>query len=209
MNPDDLRQAWQAGAAETRLEADADRLLAELRRKRRRFTATIFWRDVREIGAALLLIVVWLYQGTTRSLPWTWYLAVPVLAWFAGFLLIDRLRHRQRGPNSGESLVACAERSLAELDHQIWLLRNVGWWALLPLAVAVLPFMGERAWEVRSGGWWAALYLAMGVAVISMVLAGVYWLNRTAVRSCLEPRRQELQALLLSLRDTFPGEASN
>jgi hypothetical protein len=33
-----------------------------------------------------------------------------------------------------------------------------------------------------------------------LLLAGVYWLNRYAVRAGLEPRRRELQELLASLQ---------
>ena len=30
----------------------------------------------------------------------------------------------------GQPLVRCVEESLAQVEHQIWLLRNVGWWVL-------------------------------------------------------------------------------
>ena len=46
-----------------------------------------------------------------------------------------------------------------------------------------------------------ALTITGIVAVEVLVFAGVYWLNQHAVRSELEPRRQELQALLASLKD--------
>ena len=44
------------------------------------------------------------------------------------------------------------------------------------------------------------------VAVETLLFGGVYWVNQYAVRSQLEPRRQELQALLAGLKDT--SEAS-
>jgi len=42
-----------------------------------------------------------------------------------------------------------------------------------------------------------------------IILAYVYRLNQTAVRTELVPRRQELEALLMSLRDETPAVSSN
>jgi CubicO group peptidase (beta-lactamase class C family) len=208
MNPDDLKEAWLAQTSQTRLTIDADLLLKEVRRNQQSFAGTIFWRDVREVGVSLLMVPVWFYLGAKHSLPWTWYLGVPALLWVAGFMLVDRMRHKSQGPEQGESLSRRVEISLAEVEHQIWLLRNVLWWYLLPPGLAVLAFFGQCAWEVLASGWqWMALVIMGAVAVEALVLAGVYWLNQRTVRSELEPRRQELQALLGSLNDTT--EAGN
>ena len=157
MNPDNLKQAWQTQSSQTRLTIDAELLLEEVRRNQQYFAATIFWRDVREVGTALLLVPVWLYLGVKFSLPWTWYLTVPVLVWVAGYMLADRMRHRRQPPEPGEPLRQHVESSLAQVEHQIWLLRNVLWWYLLPLALSILAFFGQVTWQVRSGGWLTAL----------------------------------------------------
>ena len=92
-----------------------------------------------------------------------------------------------------------------QVEHQIWLLRNVLWRYLLPLALSGLAFFGQVAWQERSGGWWTALAVSEVVALVVIVLAGVYWLNQYAVRSELVPRRQELETLLMSLKDETPA----
>ncbi len=153
------------------------------------------------MGTAILLVPLWLYLGVKLSLPWTWYLTVPALVWIAGFMLADRMGHKRQPPEPGEPLRQRVESSLAQVEHQIWLLRNVLWWYLLPLALPMLAFLGQVAWETRSGGWLAAVM----VSVVVIVFAGVYWLNQYAVRSALEPRRQELEALLTSLKDEMPA----
>jgi hypothetical protein len=144
---------------------------------------------------------LWLYLGVKGSLPWTWYLVVPTMLGIAGYMLADRVRHKRRPPGPGEPLRQCVQSSLAQVEHQIWLLRNVLWWYLMPLAVSALPFISQVAWQVRSGGWWTALSLSMVVAMFVIVLAVIYWLNQYSVRSELEPRRRELAALLMSLED--------
>jgi hypothetical protein len=204
MNPDDFKQAWQRQSSRARLMIDAELLLKEVRRNELYFTATIFWRDVREVGISLLMVPLWLYLGVKHSSPWTWYLAVPALLWIAGYMLADRMRHKRQPPEPGEPLRRRVESSLAQVEHQIGLLRNILWWYLLPLALAGLAFFGQVAWQERSGGWWTALAVSEVVAFGGLVLAGIYWLNQYAVRSELEPRRRELETLLMSLKDETP-----
>lgn len=208
MNPDHFQQAWQSQSSQRRLTIDAELLLKEVRRNQRHFTATIFWRDVREVGGAILMVPLWIYMGVKLSLPWAWYLTVPALVWIAGFMLVDRMRHQRQPPASGEPLRQHVESSLAQVEHQIWLLRNVFWWSLLPPALSVLAFFGQIAWLARAGGWLAALVVALVVLVGVIVFGAVYRLNQDAVRSELEPRRQELEeleALLRSLQDETPA----
>ncbi len=205
MNPDDFKQAWRTQSSHTRLTIDADLLLEEVRRKQQCFTAKIFWRDVREVGMSLLMVPLWFYLGVKLSLPWTWYLTVPVLVWIAGYMVADRMRHKRQLPEPGEPLRQRVESLLAQVEHQIWLLRNVFWWSLLPVAVSGLAFFAQVAWQARSGGWWTAVGASVVVGIGAIVLAVVYWLNQYAVRSELEPRRRELESLLMSLEDETPG----
>ena len=75
----------------------------------------------------------------------------------------------------------------------------------LPFALSALAFFGQIAWEGRSGGWGTALVVAFVVLVVVIALTGAYSLNQSAVRSRLEPRRQELETLLASLKDETPA----
>ena len=204
MNPDNLKQAWQTQTSQTRLTMDSELVLEVVRRQQQCFTAGIFWRDVREVGLSLLMVPLWIYLGVKQSLPWTWYMTVPALLWIAGFMLADRMRHKRQPPEPGEPLRQRVESSLTQVEHQIWLLRNVHWWYLLPIALSCLAFFSQGAWQARSGGWWTALAVSVVIALVGFVLAVVYWLNQYAVRSELEPKRRELERLLMSLDDETP-----
>ena len=206
MDPDQLKQAWQAQPSQARLTTDAAMLLQEVRRNQRHFTATIFWRDFREVGTCLLLLPLWFYLGARHASPWTWYLAVPALLWIAGFLLVDRLRQKARAPRPSETLRQCVASSLAQVQHQIGLLRRVLWWYLLPLALPLLAYVGQLAWQERTGGWRTALAISLVVALVAVVFGAVYWLNQYVVRSGLEPRRRELETLLASFEDERTAE---
>src|ERR1051325_6421200 len=104
MSPDEYQQAWHAQSAQTRVTIDPDLLLNALQRSQRDFRAMIFWRDFREVGLASLMLPLWFVLGTMFSPPWTWYLVVPAIVWGIGFILVDRMRHKQRPIGPGEAL---------------------------------------------------------------------------------------------------------
>jgi hypothetical protein len=42
------------------------------------------------------------------------------------------MRHLQKPNEPDEPLLQCVKNSLTQMEDQIWLLRNVLWWYLLP-----------------------------------------------------------------------------
>lgn len=196
-----LKAAWKTQAAPRRVTLDAALVLNEVHRNERQFAASIYWRDVREVGVALLLVPVWIYLGITRSHLWSWYLVIPALLWIAGFMLVDRRLQRRREPGPGETLHGSIRTSLAQVEHQIWLLRHVFWWYLLPLFVGLMAEPIHEAWLTRHEPSSALAGLAWETFVSALVVWFVHWLNQYAVRTDLEPRRDELQSLLRSLDD--------
>jgi hypothetical protein len=94
------------------------------------------------------------------------------------------------------------------VEHQIWLLRNVLWWYLLPLMVPVFVFIGHVAWLERDDGWESVFEAVPAVAVVVLVTVVIYWVNQLAVRKVLAPRRDELRNLLASLKDESGSETA-
>jgi len=208
MDPDKYQKAWQAHSSQTRVTVDADLLLTEVQRSQGNFRTMIFWRDFREVGVGLLMVPVWIAMGILLSLPWAWYLGVPAFIWVAVYILVDRIRYKQKPSEPGEPLVKSATESLTQVEHQIWLLRNVFWWYILPFLIAELAFFAHVAWQL-SEVWVLALSSTMfSLVVVFAITYFVYWLNQYAVRTQLEPRRQELLKLLTSLRDETTSEVS-
>ena len=199
MNPDKYQQAWQAHTSGQRVTVDADLLLKQVQRNQRDFRATILRRDTLEVGIGLLLLPYWLYKGATSTLPWTWYLTVPAIVWVVGYFVVDRIRHPQTPSDPGEPLLDCVTTSLAQVEHQIWLLRNVFWWYLLPFTISIQTFFAHNAW-LSAGNWLEALGIATPFFMFLMALyAFLDYLNQRAVRWDVGPRRQELLELLASL----------
>ncbi|MEM9657630.1 MAG: hypothetical protein AAF961_04640 [Planctomycetota bacterium] len=209
MSPDDFQQAWRAQAARTRVTIDAALLLEEVQRDQRAFRAMILGRDSVEILVALVMIPVWFYLGALISLPWTWYLGVPALLWMAGFMLVFRLRHPQRASRPDDSLLECVKNSLRQVENQIWLLRNVLWWYLLPPGVALTVFFVHVAWQgaVATDDWLSGLGAATFLCgFVSALYYWIYRLNQRAVDSQLEPKRQELLMLVANLGEDSTGD---
>ena len=122
---------------------------------------------------------------------------------------MDRIRHKQKPPEAGVPLLDSVRESLTQVEHQIWLLRNVVWWYLLPFAIPILVFFAHTSWKV-SGDWLRTLGVTTMSSVLVLALYGfIYFVNQVAVRKQLEPRRQELLELLASLKDETTSEASD
>ena len=110
-----------------------------------------------------------------------------------GILFLDRMRHRHLRPASGDTLVAELERTLARLQHQEWLVRNVIWWYLLPLVMAI-GIVGLDG--VRETGAPIPVQLLLGGLMLTLIIWVGRWVwcrNRDALNSSLRPRIAELQ----------------
>jgi hypothetical protein len=167
--------------------------------------------------------------GIAFSLPWTWYLVVLPFIWVAAFLVVDR-RRQKRQNESGEparasdkrsstrdaspgtpavpALLGSARESLAQVEHQIRLLRNVLWWYLLPFLIPILVFFAHVAWRTSQDWLERAAFFGFLSSFVVALYGWIYWLNQRAVRLQLEPRRQELLALVASLGDESTGDVS-
>jgi hypothetical protein len=196
---DELQQTWQSQEP-VRLSIEPNLLLTLLRRKQRDFKLMIFWRDFREVAAAVVVAVVFTIYGLSFG-DWPWFLLAGSGVFVGGFMLVDRFRRRGRVAAFGDSLIGCVEASLDEVEHQIWLLRNIFWWYLLPPTIAFVIMFAYEAFQIVDPTWGEWIELSIRMAIIAVVFVGVYWLNQYAVRKELEPRRQELLAVREGLMD--------
>ena len=205
MNFDDLQKAWQSQDAGARVAINADVLLREVQRNQHQFRATIFWRDVREVGMAYLLAAFFSYQSLRQG-DWTSILIGIACFGVGTFMLVDRLLQRRKQTTARDPLKRCIEGSLKEVNHQIWLLKNVFWWYLAPIAAALAIFLGHSVWRAANIGFnilapSVVLGAVVAVVVIGLLYWAIYWVNQFAVRKSLAPRRQELETLLASLNE--------
>ena len=199
MDFDDMQKAWQGQKAPERMTISTDVLLREVRRNELSLRATLIWRDFREVSAAALL-AGWFSFKAVRDHAWPDYICAVLCAGVGVFIIIDRLARKRKQPSFNDTLKSCLESSLAEVNHQIWLLRNVFWWYLLPLLVASAISMCTTNEHQRHFNKPAAIAVMITAVLVAWFFRWVYQLNQAAVAKTLEPRRQELNELLASLK---------
>jgi len=197
MNFEDLQKAWQAQPATTRVTINTDLLLKEVRRNQRHFATMIFWRDVREVVVIVPMAFYFIHRGWGHR--WTDCLVGLACLEVAGYMIVDRWRQRRHRPAANDSLKGCVQSALHQVNHQIWLLKNVFWWYLLPIVATLAVSITVSSWHSRHGVVVAVTGFAFSMVFCGLVYWGVYWLNQYAVRKQLMPRREELENLLAGL----------
>lgn len=204
MTFDELQKNWQEQKSGFHVSIDPDMLLKEVKRNKESFKATIFWRDVREIGISIPLFIFFSYVGLKDD-TWELILVAVGFLFVAAFMTIDRISQKRKRTTPDETLKGCVKGSLAEVKHQVWLLKNVLWWYLLPPGIGVVAISyGMVLSTIRNfRGDLLGVWVCLGViAFFALIFIGVYWLNQYAVRKVLLPRKDELEQLLNAISNS-------
>ncbi|HUT30706.1 MAG TPA: hypothetical protein VMX13_13005 [Sedimentisphaerales bacterium] len=207
MTFDELKKTWQSQQTGFKLTIDSDMLLKEVKRNKKHFASAIFWRDVREAGLCVILSIFFLYVGIRLAL-WPLFLLAALILGVGLFLVVDRAFQKRKAPKSTESLGGCIEDALAQVNHQIRLLKSVLWWYLLPPGIGMTISCVYLAYLLRRAPTWCLLIPVASFIVMTIVLWRVYHLNQCAVRKELLPRRAELEQLLNALTTANDQSAS-
>lgn len=194
MSFEDIQNAWKHQAPVGRIKVERTTLMKLIKRDQKTLQKTLFRRDFLEVGTALILVPIWIWLG--QSEPWTWYLAIPGCLWIAGFLIIDRFLQRRKTSAESDPLKKSIKGALAQVNHQIYLLKNVFWWYLLPLLLPLSIYFTHTGW--LSGDLGTA---TIDIAFTCLLFFGIYKLNQRAIRKDLIPRRDELENFLISLNE--------
>ncbi|MHC4154588.1 MAG: hypothetical protein ACYST6_06660 [Planctomycetota bacterium] len=207
MTFDELKKTWQSQRTGFKLTIDSDMLLKEVKRNKKHFASAIFWRDVREVGIALPASGFLAYWGLRNSL-WPLLLVAFAVAGIGIFMIIDRVIQKRKLPQFAESLTGCIESSLAQVTHQIWLLKNVLWWYFLPPSIGIAVFFAYMIYALRDLGVLVCIVSISIFAAIMLAYWAGYRLNQYCVRKDLIPRRKELEQLLTALTNGDHQSAS-
>ncbi len=189
MNDQELKQLWQQQVLAPPAKVPDEQLVQAMKQKMAQFGRTIFWRDVREVAACLLLIVLFLpdYFKSTSWLSKAGCLVVVVSAIFIGFRLVYSKR-RDDPRLTTNSLRDYLQDERRKLENQIHLLRTVLWWYILPLYIGAVMVTVGGAGPLTGKILFAGMY--------AVICAGIWWLNQYAVKKTLLPLKEELDQTL-------------
>jgi len=213
MNFDELQKTWQQVQDGSKLIIDSEILTKEVKRNKKAFESFIFRRDALEVTAGIIVATIFFFGAVkfSHSLLLTGSLIFIAIAglYIAIFYPIDRALQRRKAPRQSESLSDCIETSLIQVNHQIWLLKNVIRWYLLPCAVPIALYFIVICWRVykESHPWFAFIQLSINMLILILVFWWIYRRNQSVVKKHLIPRKEELDQLLASLQsdDTTVG----
>jgi hypothetical protein len=210
MTFDELQDKWQSQENIASITIGTDVLLREVKRNQKNFAAIILRRDCLEAGIGFIMTIFFLGIGF-GSKAWGFVFAAVMCFVVSMFFIIDRYLEKRKAHKSTDSIVSCAESSLHEVNHQVWLLKNVLWWYLLPIGGGIAVAVLHTMWIVR--GIFANVFYATEMVQITIaipVFVGVilyfifvawlykhiYDLNQKAIENELLPRQKELQEML-------------
>jgi hypothetical protein len=185
MNASDLEFVWRSQPPIKPSPQNIAQIAARVCAEDRKFRRRIWWRDLREIAAALSVAVVFGWVGQS----WLRWVSVASCLFVVAVLLGSRRVLRPIHETS--SVVERLHQMIRETETQIGLLRSVLWWYLLPCGVATVAFLLDRMSLKFSPS-----HLLLFAATMCPFYIAVYWLNQRAVRKVLLPRRANLQHAL-------------
>jgi hypothetical protein len=200
MNLDDFKSPWQQ--QQQQLGGRVDHVINAVRSRMSTFNRTIWLRDMRETLAAVGLFA---YYSFCLFLPQNWLAKCGAGLGMLACIIIVAILYwaRQKGKVARTDLPVedyCVAE-LTRVDRQIWLLRNVHWWYLGPLFIAVAVQIA--AIKQDPGG------LILLLTFILPLFGFIYWLNRVAIRFQLLPLRHELaSAIDIDDNNGLTGEAN-
>ena len=206
MNFEELQQNWQTHATPS-LKVDQTTLYQIVCRSQQDFTSLIWCRDTREIVIALILVCFLMFiYSITKHVAFLLFSCGGIFT--SLFFILDRFIQAKRAEHFENDIVSCLHKALYQIDHQIWLLRHVFWWYLLPSIISMtggmLIFFGSI--DFNMGLFWRFV-LPIG-AFFMVTCLSVYRLNQRAVKQELLPRRQEVINMLESLCPSeFPPQS--
>jgi hypothetical protein len=202
MKLDELQQAWRS--QDTRIAVRTVLLLESVRAKQKRHRWAIWLRNVREgwLTIAAAVYFAWTVESDVESKLrlWPFYLAMALLCGVGVFRVIDNRRQRRWVLQYEDSALSFLECSLHDISHRIWLLQNIFWWWILPVAVGAILVIAQIIMLV---GWQEpTLYKKLGAAVgIGGVILGIlYWGNLWTARKYWLPRKTELESIVTTLK---------
>ncbi len=202
MNDDELKQLWQ-GQPLRNPNISPAQLIAAMQNKTSQLRRTLDARDLRELCACAVVILIFgFFYFTVYRTPMS-RLGDLIVIGGAIFIACKIVLTRKATPLAPVDATV-ADSLRAELDSvraQSRLLGSVLWWYILPLTVGELI-----------ATWGLPISLAATVPVSLIIIAinaFVYWLNRWARAKEFVPLEEQLQSLLRSVETGAPMDQTH
>ena len=194
-NFDEMAGIWAKQSEGDFRVLDEDSLLHGVKQLHRKWVRKLTWTNITEGTIASFFILILGHRGLTASSEgWVFLSMSGIILGIMAFLVATTLKHRADQGMFGTTLRDELEKSLAQTNHWIWLLKTAIWWYVIPGTTVAALFLYRRA--VAQG---VDLRFVLSSAFVLLVNSGVYALHRSTVRKEHLPRRETLLRMLDSL----------
>ena len=183
MNLDDFKEPWQKRQRD--LDGRVDHVIKKVRSRMSGFDKSIWWRDMRESLAAIVLIV---WYGYSLLQPQNWWgkcgFVLGIVACIYIIVVFNWARVKGKVARTDLPMEDYCKAELVRVDRQIWMLRNIHLTYLGPLAIALAAQIAAIRPDLTG--------LIMFSTMLMPLFGFIYWLNQIAVKAQLLPLREEL-----------------
>lgn len=189
---DKIGELWNR--QEITMLTDPTALTDSLKRRQKQEQRRLFRLNIQELVPAAALTALFTGLGLVANRgAWAYFAAAVVCAAVGLFLLGSTVRQRRAESRFDHSLRGELERSLSQLRHRAWLYRNILWWYLGPLTIAILLVVGvTRSPGGSSGAAGTIIYLVL----LAALYRHLYRSNRRIAAEQYEPEVERHQQLL-------------
>jgi hypothetical protein len=201
MNDDELKKLWQQQPL--RDPPSAAQLLSAMQNKTTLFRRCLDARDLRELWACAIVVIIFTYFYFTVYLEPISRLGDLIVIGGAIFIAWKLVHTRRSNPPAppGATIVQALQAELNSVRAQSRLLGSIFWWYLLPLTVGeIVATWGLRV-HVSSKIFSTLVFLAVN--------GFIYWLNQRARVSQLLPMEAQLESLIHSAETGQPIEETH
>ncbi len=196
MSDQEMKDLWNEANDGATIKYDLPLLVANLEGAIKKRDRSIFIRDTREIGAALIVMIFFGQMAIAGEelISRIANVLITLLCLYVIFRLLGVRKHRKTNDFS-KSLKEQLTQQKKYLKQQVHLINTAWSWGLLPFLVLIMISMvGARSSEVFN---WSEIVLPM--LIFSLLGLGVYFLNKRVVRTTYKPMIQSIENVLSQL----------
>jgi hypothetical protein len=205
MNDNDVKNLWRKQPL--REPVSAVQLVSAMQNKTNRLRGLVASRDVFELVACALVIIVFGYFFYRDALEPISRLGEWIVIGSTLFIAFKLVYTRRRTPPASPSatLVEALRAELRAAHAQSQLLGSILWWYILPADIGCLVMTWGNLYGKGSVSLWGLIPTDIATTLLFVAIGAlVYWLNQHARTKQLLPLEAQLESLLRSAETGEP-----
>ncbi len=198
MSDKEMKKIWQSANDGDRINLSLSQLLDSLKTKMKKIDRTLFFRDAREIVAAVLVAVFFACKAFTEdiSVPKLANLLIAIWAVYVIYRLLD-VRKYKKVSDLSASVKAQLTQQKMYLQKQAHLLDSaLSWYIAPPAVLGMLSIIGRSYGDVIDWG-----NIGLSFFIIFLISWGIYALNKRAARKAYQPLIENIDSVLMQLEE--------